>query len=124
MILIICALSLWLILNVAFYLSILIKSKNDPYFTLWINFNPCNYYVYMLMLHLSIISSRLYRLLYSRLFNLTTLSLMYKNHKVIFTITTAVSVCVFLLSDLVAVASAVQVVYYKNLKDQLFYSSI
>lgn len=121
---IICALGVWLILNIAFYVATLLKSKKDPYFTLWINFNPCNYYVYMLMLHLSILSCRLYRLLYSRLFNLTTLSLMFKDHKAIFTLTTIFSVCVFLLSDLLAIASAVQVVYYKNLKDQLFYSSI
>lgn len=118
------ALGVWLILDIAFYVVIGLRAKSDDYFKLWIGTTSGNYWAYIIVLHSSLLASfRFYRLLYCRLFDLQSLSMMFKNSKLIFPITTLFSLLVIILSEVLTAASAIQVVYYKNRKDELFYSS-
>jgi hypothetical protein len=118
------ALAIWLILNIAFYVVMTFKVKSDDYFRLWLSVAPCNYWTYIIFLHLSLLSFRLYRLLYCRLFNLHPLSMMFKSNRTIFPITTIFGVLTFVCSEVLVVVAATLTAYHKQLKDQVFYSCV
>jgi hypothetical protein len=122
--LLIAALGVWFVLDIAFYIVMGIRAKSDEYFKLWINTTHCNYWSYLIILHLSLLASfRFYRLLYGRLFDLQNLSMMFKNPKIVFPIATIFGLLVVILSEILAAASTIQVVYTKTQKDQLFYGA-
>lgn len=117
-------LGVWVVLDIGFYVVMGVKGKKDDYFKLWINTTQCNYWSYLIIFHLSLlVSFRFYRILYGRLFDLQSLSMMFKNSKIVFTISTIFGILVIVLSEVLVAVSAIQVVYYKNLKDQLFYGA-
>lgn len=118
------ALGLWLLLNIGFYVTITLRTKTDDYFRLWLSVAPCNYWTYVMLLHLSLLSWRFYRLLYCRLFNLHPLSMMFKNNRLIFPPTTIFAVLTVLFCEIPVVAAAILTAHNKQLKDQVFYSCV
>lgn len=118
------AFAVWLVLNISFYIVMTLRVKTDDYFRLWLSVSPPNYWCYMVLCHLSLVSFRLYRFLYCRLFNLLPLSMMFKNNSTIFPATTIFVVVTLIFCEIPVIVGATLLAYHKQLKDQVFYSCV
>lgn len=90
----------------------------------WSN-NNVNYAVLWIVQICSLpLGLKFYRIIYSRLFNSLPLSMAYKNRSNVFTIAVIFTILQLVMCEILAIAGLWFLVYNKNLKDQIFYSSV
>lgn len=86
-----------LVISAVFYFLNKKRVKEDPYFLDWME-NKCNYYTYLIFMHLALLNLKLYRIVYCRLFNIHALSLYLKDPKSLFPLTTLLTLLLIFLS--------------------------
>lgn len=90
------ALTMMIAVSIFFYCVNRKKVKEDPYHADWLQ-NSCNYLTYLVVIHAALLNMKLYRLVYSRLFNSAALSMFLKYAKTILPLTTlSTLLCIFL----------------------------
>lgn len=91
------AIVIMLVLSAVFYFLNKKKVKEDQYLAGWLE-SKCNYYTYLIFMHLALLNLKLYRFVYCRLFNIHALSLYLKDPKSIFPLTTLFTLLIIFLS--------------------------
>lgn len=123
MILAIAGIVLLLAVSITFYVLNRKRIMEDPFFSEWMQ-PQCNYYTYLICMHVSLLNFKFYRIVYCRLFNSQALSLYLKFPKSVFPLTTIFTVVVLFLSEVLVGVSAALTLYNKNNKDQVFYTAL
>lgn len=122
--LIIVAIIIYIILSIIFLIINRIKIQEDEYALEWLSSN-CNYYTMIVVNILQIpFNFKFYRIIYSRLFASSNLSLNYKNASNVFIHTTIFTLVFGGVGEIVAIVSFWNLIYHKLIKDQVFYTCI
>ena len=99
------------------------KAESDELAQQWAT-NNINYWSLRIIRIMSLIFHKFFRLSYSRLFNALPLSLVYKNRSNVFTVATIFTVITLIVCEIPLLGACFSLVYFKLLKDQLFYTCI
>ena len=67
---------------------------------------------------------KFYRLVYSRIFNSISMSAAFKYRENVFTMATIFTIIIFTLCEIPMIVAGFSLIYYKTLKDQMFYTAV
>jgi hypothetical protein len=111
-------------INIFFFFYNHKRSSEDEYVRQWVSIN-LNYTYYVIFRWLAVFThAKIFRLIYSKCFNLIHLSMVSKKPLNLFTAATLCTLFTLLLSEIPMLISCFYLIYGKILKDQLFYSSV